>query len=41
MGGILINGDAEMGSFSSTKRFDVIDLSKGQRQDAIDKLQLI
>jgi hypothetical protein len=41
MGGILINGDAEMGSFSSIKRFDVIDLSNDQRQHSIDKLQLI
>lgn len=41
MGAILINSDTDMGSFTSTKRFDVIDLATGERQNAMDKLLLI
>ncbi|MBA4054059.1 MAG: hypothetical protein C0490_05040 [Marivirga sp.] len=33
MGGILINGDHDMGSFNSCKRFEVLDLSDGKRKD--------
>ena len=40
MGAILINGDTDMGSFTSTKRFDVIDLVSGERQNVMDKLRL-
>lgn len=35
MGAILINGDPEMGSFSETKRFDVIDLHNGKQTSHI------
>lgn len=38
MGAILINGDAEWGSFTSTKRFDVIDVTKGERRNVLYKL---
>lgn len=31
MGAVLINSDSDVGSFSATKRFDVIDLSTGKR----------
>ncbi len=31
MGAILINSDSDMGSYTSTKRFDVIDLVKNER----------
>lgn len=37
MGAILINSDADMGSFTSTKRFDIIDVSTGERQNVLDK----
>ncbi len=40
MGAILINGDTDMGSFTSTKRFDVIDVSKSERHNVIDKLMI-
>lgn len=33
MGGILINGDHDMGSFNSCKRFHVVDLSDGNKYD--------
>lgn len=33
MGAILINGDHDMSSFSSCRRFDVIDLEKNERKD--------
>lgn len=32
MGAILINSDPDMGSYTSTKRFDVIDMTKHQRK---------
>lgn len=32
VGTILINSDSDIGSFSSTKRFDVIDLKSGKRE---------
>ena len=35
MGAILINSDSDMGSFTSTKRFDVIDLRKKQRRNIL------
>lgn len=38
MGAILINSDSDMGSFTSTKRFDVIDLNTNQRTNMLDKL---
>ncbi len=31
MGAILINSDSDMGSYTTTKRFDVIDLAKNER----------
>lgn len=31
MGAVLINSDSDVGSFSATKRFDVIDLASGKR----------
>lgn len=36
MGAVLINSDADMGSFTSTKRFDVIDPSTGERRSALN-----
>ncbi len=33
VGAILINSDADMGSFTKTKRFDVIDLKSNSRKD--------
>jgi hypothetical protein len=35
MGAVLINSDSDMGSFTHTKRFDVIDLATNKRQDLI------
>ena len=32
MGAVLINSDSDMGSYTSTKRFDVIELKTGERQ---------
>jgi len=37
-GGILINSDSDIGSFSSTKKFDVIDLKTGFRENVIAKI---
>ncbi len=37
MGAILINSDTDMGSFTSTKRFDVIDLTSGERKDLLQQ----
>lgn len=37
MGAILINSDSDMGSYSSTKRFDIIDLTTKERQNLIDR----
>ncbi len=36
IGGIVINGDRDMGSFCSYKRFEHIDLKTGQRKDLMD-----
>lgn len=33
VGGIIINGDSDMGSYTSVKRFDVIELETGQRKN--------
>lgn len=38
MGGILINSDTDMGSFTATKRFEVIDLSTKERMSVMDIL---
>jgi len=35
MGAILINSDSDMGSFTTTRRFDVIDLQTNTRKDAL------
>ena len=35
MGAILINSDSDMGSFISLKRFEIINLITGERQDQI------
>ncbi len=37
MGAILINSDSDMGSCTSTKRFDVINLATNERQNLIHK----
>lgn len=36
MGAVLINSDSDMGSYSSTKRFDVINLSTGERTNLLN-----
>lgn len=36
MGAVLINSDSDMGSFSSPRRFDIIDLSTNERQAVLD-----
>jgi hypothetical protein len=38
MGGILINGDHDMGSFNSCQRFDVIDLATKEVKNLISEL---
>jgi hypothetical protein len=38
LGAILINSDSDMGSFSSAKRFDVIDLKTGNKQNLLSVL---
>ena len=38
VGAILINSDSDMGSFSSAKRFDVIDLKTGNKQNLLSVL---
>jgi Limiting CO2-inducible proteins B/C beta carbonyic anhydrases len=38
MGAILINSDSDMGSFTTAKRFDVIDLATNQRTDYLSTL---
>ena len=37
MGAILVNSDSDMGSYTATKRFDVIDLSTKERQNLLGK----
>lgn len=39
MGAILINGDHDMGSFSSCRRFEVIDLQTNERKSLIGELE--
>jgi Limiting CO2-inducible proteins B/C beta carbonyic anhydrases len=39
MGGILINGDHDVGSFNSCKRFDVIDLASGKKRDLLESMK--
>ena len=39
MGGILINGDHDMGSFNACRRFEVIELATGKKRDLIEKLE--
>ncbi len=38
IGAILINSDADMGSFTSTRRFELIDLATGARKDLMSWL---
>jgi hypothetical protein len=38
IGAILINSDSDMGSFSSTQRFDIINLSTKQRMNWMEKM---
>lgn len=38
MGAVLINSDSDMGSYSSTKRFDVINVETGVRINLMDNL---
>ncbi len=38
MGGVLINGDHDMGSFNSCKRFEVIDLASGKASDLLESM---
>jgi hypothetical protein len=40
VGAILINSDSDMGSFTATKRFDVIDLSSNKRESLLGKFPL-
>lgn len=40
VGAILINSDSDVGSFSSTKRFDVIDLKTGVRENLLPTINL-
>ncbi|MFN3754546.1 hypothetical protein [Flavobacterium sp.] len=40
VGAILINSDTDIGSFSATKRFDVIELATGKRIDYLNKYLL-
>lgn len=40
VGAILINSDSDMGSFTETKRFDVIDLKANKRQNHIERFDL-
>lgn len=37
VGAILINSDSDMGSYTSTKRFDIIDLENNYRKSIIDE----
>jgi hypothetical protein len=40
MGAILINSDSDMGSFTSTRRFDIINLATKQRENLINRFDL-
>lgn len=40
MGAVLINSDTDMGSFTSTKRFELIDLNSGERRSLMDYLRV-
>lgn len=38
MGAVLVNSDSDVGSFSATKRFDVIDLTTGKRESKLAEI---
>jgi hypothetical protein len=38
LGAILINSDSDMGSYTTSKRFDVIDLSTGERKSYLQEM---
>ncbi|AYQ30868.1 hypothetical protein [Runella sp. SP2] len=38
MGAVLINSDTDMGSYTSAKRFELIDLESGQKRDLMELL---
>ena len=40
VGAILINGDSDMGSFSQTRRFDVIDLKSSKRKSYLHEYKI-
>lgn len=40
MGAVLINSDTDMGSYTSAKRFELIDLESGQKRDLMELLTL-
>jgi hypothetical protein len=40
MGAVLINSDSDIGSFSATKRFDLIDLTSSKRTDLLSLFQI-
>lgn len=37
-GGVMVNSDADMGSFTSNKRFDIINVETGERSSSLDFL---
>jgi hypothetical protein len=41
VGAIHINSDTDMGSFTATKRFDVINLENDERQDKLDTIERV
>lgn len=40
MGAILINSDSDMGSFTHTKRYDIINLETKERKNLLDEFYL-
>jgi hypothetical protein len=40
MGAILINSDTDMGSYTSAKRFEMIDLATGQKRSLMENLSI-
>lgn len=40
-GGVMINSDTDMGSFTSNKRFDIIEVATGKRSSCLDFLNLV
>ena len=38
LGAILINSDSDMGSYTTTKRFDIIDLNTKERRKLLDQI---